>query len=104
MLSSLSNAWGQSTDWLNIRGIVELQTFSNNNLSSWYSGGYGKLRYDDDTFPIQLGNAGLHVDLHLTDTPDAVTIYTPVLTGEFTENNNDKGGLLRFIPRHLRLR
>ncbi|MGK0297715.1 MAG: adenylate cyclase [Gammaproteobacteria bacterium] len=34
----------------------------------------------------------------------AVTIYTPVLTGVFAENNNDEGGLLRFIPRKLRLR
>lgn len=58
----------QQSDWLDYRGILELQAFSNNSSKSWYSGGFAKLRYDQDSFPLQLGKAGLHLDAHLSDT------------------------------------
>ena len=72
-------AWSQSNNILDLRGMVELHALSNNSSQSWYSGGFAKLRYDDDSLPVQLGKAALHADLRLTDTfwlRSLVTAYT----------------------------
>lgn len=77
-------ARGQGTDRLDYRGIIELQAFSNNSSQSWYSGGFAKLRYDKDSFPVQLSKTGLHLDYRLTD-----TFWVRTLTTAYTDPNFD---------------
>ncbi|TAJ93937.1 MAG: hypothetical protein EPO31_07085 [Gammaproteobacteria bacterium] len=60
------SAWAQ--DRLSFRGLVEAQAFYNSADQSWLDGGFSKTRFDESTFPLQLGKVGLHVDYHLTDT------------------------------------
>ena len=50
------------------RGLVELQAFYNDAADRWMNGGLSKSRYDEDSFPLRLGKAGLQVDYHFTDT------------------------------------
>jgi len=75
---------GQQLDWLDYRGIVELQVFDNSSSKNWYTGGFAKLRYDEDSVPIQLGKAALHVDLRLTD-----TLWVRTLSTAYTEPKLD---------------
>lgn len=79
-------ASGQQTDWLDYRGSIELQAFKNNSSRSWYSGGWSKLRYDKDSFPVQLGKAALHLDFRFTDTLWARTLSTAYTDPDFDPN------------------
>lgn len=86
LFASATPTLGQQLDWLDYRGLVEIQAFANHSNESWYSGGVSKLRYDDDSFPIQLGKAGLNLDFHLTDTLWARTLTTAYTDPEFDPN------------------
>lgn len=58
----------QATDKLTIRGVGELQAFYNDAQQNWLDGGFSTTRFDEDSFPLELGKVGLNVDYHLTDT------------------------------------
>jgi len=53
---------------LDFRGNIQAHAFLNDSSRNWYRGGFAKLRYDEDAFPVQLGSAALHTDIHITDT------------------------------------
>jgi len=98
-------ASAQISSKLDYRGIIELQAFNNTSSQSWYSGGFAKLRYDADSFPIQLGKAGLHLDYRLID-----TLWIRTLSAAHTDPDFDVGVIeaylqYRPVPRGpLRLR
>jgi hypothetical protein len=95
----LGNAWAQSMDMLDIRGIVDIHAFTNNSSLSWYSRGFGKLRYDDGSFPLQLGSAALHVDLHLSDTLWLRSLTTAYTDPKFDPNLIEAYFNYRPVPR-----
>jgi len=82
----------QVIDKLDYRGLIELQAFHNNSSESWYSGGFAKLRYDADSFPIQLGKAGLHLDYRLTD-----TVWIRTLSAAHTGPDADAGVIEAYL-------
>lgn len=98
-------AAGQQIDWLDYRGIIEIQVFNNSSSKSWYSGGFSKLRYDGDTVPVQPAKAALHVDLRLTDTLWARTLSTAYTDPKLDPNIIEAYLNYRPVPRGpLRIR
>jgi len=96
---------GQPVDWLDYRGIVELQVFDNSSSENWYAGGFAKLRYDKDSVPIQLGKAALHLDLRLTDTLWVRTLSTAYTDPKLDPNIVEAYLNYRPVPRGpLRIR
>src|SRR5687767_8692090 len=105
MLALAGPVSAQQSDWLDYRGNIEVQAFINNSSQSWYSGGWSKLRYDKDSFPVQLGKAGLHLDFRLTDTLWARTLSTAYTDPDFDPNIVEAYLNYRPVPRGpLRIR
>ena len=92
-------AMAREAEWLDYRGMAELQLFDNNASTNWYRGGFAKLRYDNEAVPIQLGKAALHADLRLTDTLWARTLTTAYTYPTFDPNIIEAYLNLRPVPR-----
>jgi hypothetical protein len=99
LLALTSPSLASGAEWLDYRGIAELQLFDNNSSTNWYRGGFAKLRYDDEAVPIQLGKAALHADLRLTDTLWARTLTTAYTYPTFDPNIIEAYLNLRPVPR-----
>jgi hypothetical protein len=71
---------------LDFRGNIQAHAFLNDSSRNWYRGGFAKLRYDEDAFPVQLGSAALHTDIHITDTFWVRSLVTANTYPEFDPN------------------
>ncbi len=91
--------YAQLTDKLDIRGNIQAQAFLNNSSTNWYRGGFAKLRYDEDAFPVQLGNAALHTDFRISDTFWLRSLVTAYSYPDFDPNLVEAYFQYRPLPR-----
>lgn len=105
LLALAGRVEAQRPDWLDYRGIVDLQIFDNSSSTSWYKGGFAKLRYDHRSVPFQPGKAAFHLDLRPTD-----TLWIRTLAAAYTDPGIDAGIVEAYLnyrpvpqgPLHLR--
>jgi hypothetical protein len=64
---ALTAPFSRAADDLEIRGLGEIQVFYNDAELNWLDGGFSTTRFDEGSFPVQLGKLGVNLDYHVTD-------------------------------------